>query len=96
MGSTITRAQIRSLVIGIVREDLGGQVPVREISRLGEDLGISPERREGYVKPIRAGLAELGCELMRAYTSEFRSAYRVGDIVDLIWSDIQEQTVKAA
>ena len=95
MSSTITRAQIRSLVIQIIRSDLGGFVPVREISRLGEDLGISPERRAGYLAPIKTGVRSLGYELRNPLEFELRRAHQVREIVDAVWSDIQQQISEA-
>ena len=89
MGSTISRAQVRSLVIGVIRADLGGQVPVREISRLGEDLGISSDRRAGYLIAISNALADLGLSLNQLGEDDFRGVNRVAEIVDMVLLDIR-------
>ena len=92
MSSNITRSQIRSMVIGVIRADLGGEIPVREISRLGEDLGISPDRREAYYLSIKKGVRAYGYDLLTSTPERFRACSVVKDMVDLVWTDASEQT----
>ncbi len=91
MTCSITRAQIRSLVLGVIRADLGCGVTVREISRLGEDLGIAPGRREGYLEPINNGVRASGFKLVLSNRTDLRHATCVRQIIDTIWSDIEKQ-----
>ena len=87
----ITRSQVRSMVIGLIRADLGGEVPVREISRFGEDLGISPDRRQGYYSSIQKGVRAYGCDLLTSTPESFRACNVVKDIIDIVWSDALAQ-----
>jgi hypothetical protein len=91
MSSNLTRSQIRSLVIGLVRADLGGEVTVREISRFGEDLGIAVDRRSGYFSSIRKGVRAYGYNLLKCTPESLGGCKIVKDMIDIVWKDVEQQ-----
>jgi hypothetical protein len=91
MSCTITRSQIRTMVIGVIRADLGGDITVREISRFGEDLGISADRRHGYFNSIQKEVRACGFDLIAAKPQSFQKCAVVKDVIDIVWADVEAQ-----
>ena len=89
MASVLDRDDVSNIVVGVVR-DMEQDPSVTEPTRFEEDLRVDDAAKRGYFPPVHRQITEAGGKLTSTKAADFENADTVGEIVDTVWQDVQQ------
>ena len=90
MPCSLTRSDVSKLVLEVIRNKEDNQ-KITESTCFWDDLGLDPEARRGYFRPIKTKIEAAGCTLNKVSPQDFENANDVKEIVDAVWRDVKEE-----